>query len=163
MLDDMDIQYRVLEFEYKDYLSKREVTHYAEWGVPMGWFAALLASGQVKGLVYLSLVGFIALLLYLAIKSKREEQDLNLEAIRILLTDLRRQERLPQSLVEAAARRPTPLSTTQNFLLLIILILFFGSIYLQGGGGGNPKTGLLEVAVVLTIAALGYLTTILRQ
>jgi len=88
MLDDVDIQLRVLELEHKDYLSRREVIHYAQWGAPLGWFTGALMAGWVRDPVSFAIIGLIAWLLYDTIKEQRITYDLALEATEILIKDL---------------------------------------------------------------------------
>jgi hypothetical protein len=127
MLDDADIQFRVLELEYKDYLSKREVIHYAEWGIPSGWFTGLLASGRVQDLVSLVLVGFVALWLFAIIRAERVKYDRSLEAICIMMPDILHKEKLPERFVESLPREATITERLIVFLIVTAFVTYFFS------------------------------------
>jgi hypothetical protein len=88
-LDERELQVRLLELEYRDCLSRREVMHYAQWGAPLGWLTATIAAGWIRDFGSILIIGIIAWMLSSLIGDERTKYDLNLEAILFVISDLR--------------------------------------------------------------------------
>ena len=164
MRDEKEIQFRVLELEYKDFLSRREVIHYAQWAIPLGWFTGVLTAGLVHDGYDLAGVIIIAIGLYAVVKRDRVKNDYNLEALRIITSHLLEEENLPPRL---EPEPPAQLTTRDRIVLFAMFLGFTSFAYFQM----RPPSifalvaylGLLALVLLWFLRGIGLLRTRVHQ
>jgi hypothetical protein len=154
-MDDRELLVLVheLELEHKDSLSKREVLHYLQYLVPLGWVTGGMTAGWVKDLPAFIEVLIVAAYVGLVIRGKCIKEDRNLESIQILVSHLLTEEDLPDRL-DPLTPSPQVLKPHERFTIFLIFTFFASLFYF------SAKTVSLTsyVAYLVIVVLLGVWT-----